>query len=91
MIGNTRMIRCTLRTVMAEENVKRSQEGKPALTQTEVAIKTGLPPSVVSGLYGNRVKRVDYGTLDKLCTLFNVQPGALLVWSADEEMSEGQK
>ena len=78
------MVRCVLRNVMAAENVKRANDGKPVLTQAALSDATGLAPSVISKLYHNHIQRVDYGTLDKLCTYFGIQPGALLVWEAGE-------
>lgn len=81
-------IRCTLRLLVARENVKRAQEGQPQLSQQQIARDTGLPPSVVNGLVTGRSQRVDFKTLDRLCTYFKVQPGDLLVWEPDAEVPE---
>lgn len=73
-------IKCTLRQLMAEENLRRAKQGEPALSQQQLARETGLPPSVINGLVTGRSQRVDFGTLEKLCKRFNVQPGEILVW-----------
>jgi DNA-binding Xre family transcriptional regulator len=79
------MIHCTLRLVMAQENASRARQNLPTLTQSALASSTGIPPSVISNLYHDKIRRVDYGTLDKLCMFFNVQPNSLLIWKASEE------
>jgi DNA-binding Xre family transcriptional regulator len=81
----TMPIRCTLRLLVARQNVERVSAGQPELTQQRIADESGVPLSVVSGLITNRVKRVDYGTLDKLCRYFKAQPGDLLVWEPTPE------
>jgi DNA-binding Xre family transcriptional regulator len=72
------MVRSRLRVVIATENLKRAEAGRPALTQQQIADETGLPLSVVNGLATNRAGRVDFKTLDKLCKYFKVPPGDLL-------------
>jgi DNA-binding Xre family transcriptional regulator len=84
------MVRCVLRNVMAAENMKRADGGQPSLTQDRLAIETGLAASVINNLYHNRIQRVDYGTLDKLCSYFNMQVGALLVWEPNEGQPSGK-
>jgi DNA-binding Xre family transcriptional regulator len=79
------MIKCTLRLVIARENLKRLEQGQPTLTQPFIAEQTGLALSVVNGLITGRSQRVDFKTLDKLCTFLQVQPGEILVWEAREE------
>jgi DNA-binding Xre family transcriptional regulator len=81
-------VRCTLRLLVARRNVERVAAGQPELTQQRIADESGVPLSVVSGLITNRVTRVDYGTLDKLCRYFKAQPGDLLIWEpAPEEIA----
>lgn len=36
--------------------------------------KTGLDRTTVSNLYHDKVKRIDFKTLDKLCELFDCEP-----------------
>lgn len=78
-------IRCTLRVLLAEENVRRAREGTPSLSQRELAAETGIPPSVINALVTDKNQRIDYRTLDRLCTFFKVQPGSLFVWEPEEE------
>ena len=78
MAGQLMAVRSRLKLLIAERNIALMREGKPSLTQRTIAESTGLPLSVVSGLAANRVGRVDFKTLDKLCVFFNVQPGEIL-------------
>ena len=88
MTEHTMTVRCTLRLLLAEENVKRVREGKQSLSQRELAAQTGIPPSVINALATDRNQRIDYKTIDRLCTFFQVQPGALFVWEPDETPTE---
>jgi DNA-binding Xre family transcriptional regulator len=36
--------------------------------------------SVINGLMTGRTQRLDFSTLDRLCTFFRIQPGSLLQW-----------
>lgn len=40
--------------------------------------KTGLERNTVSNLYHDKVKRIDFKTLDKLCELFDCEPSDIL-------------
>lgn len=84
MIEQPMTIRCTLRLVLAEENVRRVREGRPSLSQRELAAETGIPPSVINALATDRNQRIDYKTLNRLCTYFKLQPGALFIWEPEE-------
>lgn len=68
-------IRCRLSAIMGEKRLK----------MTDVARATGLARSTVWGLYHDRVQRVEYPVLDKLCRALNCQPGDLLVYVPDGE------
>jgi DNA-binding Xre family transcriptional regulator len=48
------------------------------LTYKTVAEETNIPVSVLIEYTGQRVKRYDVNTLEKLCRYFGVQPGELL-------------
>jgi DNA-binding Xre family transcriptional regulator len=86
MLAQTSMaVRCTLRLLIAQENVRRAQQGQPTLSQADVAASAKLPPSVVNGLATGRQQRVDFKTIDRLCTFFKVQPGELFVWEPDTD------
>ena len=81
-------VKSTLRLIIARENVKRAESGQAPLTQQQIANATGLPLSVVNGLATGRSQRVDFKTLDRLCSFFRVQPGELLVWEPRQEGGE---
>lgn len=40
--------------------------------------KTGLDRTTISNLYHDKVKRIDFKTLDKLCELFDCEPSDIL-------------
>ena len=46
--------------------------GRKRLTVTDVVAGTGLAINTVSGLYHDKVKRLDLETLDRLCTFLEV-------------------
>jgi DNA-binding Xre family transcriptional regulator len=48
------------------------------LSYRTVAQEAGIPLSVLTEYTGQRVKRFDINTLEKLCRYFSVQPGDLL-------------
>lgn len=50
------------------------------MTIQEVHEKTGLSRNAVSDLYHESVKLIRLDTIERLCELFNVQPGELLEW-----------
>lgn len=45
--------------------------GERRYTIVDVAKKTGMSTSTISNLYNEKVKRLDFDTLEKLCVLFN--------------------
>ena len=50
------------------------------MTIQEVHEKTGLSRNAVSDLYHENVKLIRLDTIERLCELFDVQPGELLEW-----------
>jgi putative transcriptional regulator len=45
-----------------------------------VARGTGIATSTINFLYWDKVKKVDYATLEKLCEFLDCQPGDLLIY-----------
>jgi len=43
----------------------------------DVFERTGISRTTISNTYHDRAKRIDYGTMDKLCTLFDCTPSEL--------------
>ena len=74
------MIKSTLRIVVAHENARRAEHALPPLTQQALADATSISLSVINGLMTGRTQRLDFSTLDRLCTFFRIQPGSLLRW-----------
>ena len=83
------VVRCTLRLLLARENVRRAETGEDSLTQARLADASGLPPSVVNGLVTGRTQRVDFKTIDALCKTLGVQPGDLFTWEPDTAPAAG--
>ena len=47
--------------------------------------KTGLSRATISNLYHDRMERIDYTTLSKLCELFNCSVSDILEYCKDKE------
>ncbi|WP_336018916.1 helix-turn-helix domain-containing protein [Fusobacterium polymorphum] len=62
--------------------------GEKRYTIIEVSRKTGLTTSTISNLYNDKVKRLDFDTLEKLCKLFNCQPNDLFEYIPDETQTQ---
>ena len=82
MIAGT-MVRSRLKLLLSERNTDRIRQGLEPLTIRDVAALADLSPSVVSGLTANRIARVDFSTLDKLCGALDCQVGDILVYTKD--------
>lgn len=61
-------IKCNLSTLM----------GKHRMTIQDVHEETGLNRNTISNLYHEKVDRIDFLTIEKLCRLFNCHVGELL-------------
>lgn len=61
-------IRCKLSTLMGEKRYNIQ----------DVYEKTGLSRGTISNLYHDKMQRIDYETLNKLCKLFNCCVGDLI-------------
>ena len=78
-------VHAALKLLITQENVARLQRREPALTIQMLAELTGLATSTITGLTTGRANRIDFRTIDTLCRFFQVQPGALLVWTPEDE------
>ncbi len=63
-------IKCNLSTLMGANKYK----------VIDVHKKTGLSRTTISKLYYDKMERIDYGTLDKLCELFDCEVQDILVY-----------
>lgn len=61
-------IRCKLSTLM----------GISRYNIQDIYQKTGLSRNTISNLYHDKMQRIDYKTLNKLCVVFKCQVGDLL-------------
>jgi len=52
--------------------------GENKYNMQDVHLKTGLSRATVSNLYHDKMERIDYSTLSKLCELFKCNVGELL-------------
>lgn len=62
------MIRLTLRQALVAKG----------WSQLELSRRTGLRPATIHALYHNRVKGVDFATLERVSRALGVEPGELL-------------
>jgi putative transcriptional regulator len=51
--------------------------GKHRMTQKQLSEATGIRPNTVSSFWHGTAKRLDVDQMDKLCEVFNCQPGDL--------------
>ncbi|MFR9018926.1 MAG: helix-turn-helix domain-containing protein [Fusobacterium sp.] len=62
--------------------------GEKRYTIVEVSKLTGMSTSTISNLYNEKVKRLDFDTLEKLCQLFNCKVQDLIEYIPDDKTSE---
>ena len=58
--------------------------GEKRYSIVEVSRRTGLTTSTISNLYNDKVKRLDFDTLEKLCKLLNCNTQDILEYIPDE-------
>jgi putative transcriptional regulator len=73
-------IHCKLSTILGEKRLKMS----------DVVRETKLAKGTVHTLYHDRVQKVDYRVLDKLCSFLNCQPGDLLIFQPNDDEMESK-
>ena len=61
------------------------------MQQAELIRLTGLARGTVTALYHDRVHKVDYDVLGRLCRVLGCQPGDLLVYVPDEEVPKRRR
>ena len=69
------MLKCNLSKLM----------GIHRMNIQEVHEKTGLHRNTISSLYHEKAERVELVAIEKLCKLFNCQPGDLFEYIPDQE------
>lgn len=58
--------------------------GRDRLTKKAVADKTEIRPNTISSYWHGTAKRIDVEHIEKLCMLFNCQPGDLMEYIPDD-------
>jgi putative transcriptional regulator len=66
-------IHCKLSTILGEKRLKMA----------DVVRETGLAKGTVHALYHDRVTKVDFRVLDKLCDFLDCEIGDILVFKKD--------
>jgi putative transcriptional regulator len=59
--------------------------GKHKMTQKELADKTGIRPGTVSALYHETIKRIEIEQIEKLCEVFDCQPGDIFGYESNRK------
>lgn len=77
MLGHV-MINSRLQRLITQRNIARLQSGQKAMSMRQLAEESNIPASVLDGLARNRVKRMDFKTLERLCYFFGCTPGDIL-------------
>ena len=63
--------------------------GDRRTTVRAVAQATGISYTTMLDLYHNRTTRIDFATINKLCSHFGVDTQHLLEWQPDPEREDG--
>ncbi|MEB3280550.1 MAG: helix-turn-helix transcriptional regulator [Lyngbya sp.] len=66
-----RKVFCKLAVLMAERD--------PHLSQRQLARELELSPTTINQLFGNKFKRIDVETVEKLCKYFQCEIGELFI------------
>ncbi len=59
--------------------------GEKRYSIVEVSRLTGMSPSTISNIYNEKIKRMDYDTIDKLCKLFKCKIQDLIEYIPKED------
>ena len=59
--------------------------GEKRLKMADVVRNTGLAKTTVHNFYHDRIEKIDFNTLDKLCKYLSCQPGDLLEYIPDKQ------
>ena len=78
------MIKSRLKPLIMEHNARRVRAGQKPLSIRDFAAGAGLSPSVITGLNSRRARRIDFETMNKLCSMLSCQPGDLFEFIPDE-------
>jgi len=66
-------VHCRLSTLMGEKRYNIQ----------DVFEKTGISRNTISNLYHDKVRRIDYNVIEKMCELFDCETGDLLIYEKE--------
>lgn len=61
-------IQCKLSTILGERRIKMA----------ELVRMTGVSKTTINAMYHDKVKKIDYGVLDRICTALECQVGDII-------------
>lgn len=67
-------IHCKLSTILGEKRLKMS----------DLVRLTGVSKTTIHGMYHDRVTRIDYGVMNKICNALKCDLSEILVYTPDE-------
>ena len=68
-----------IKVLIAEKELREKRK----LTYRVIAEETGIPISTLTEYMTQRISRFDGPTLERLCDYFKVQPGDILIYTAE--------
>ena len=71
-------MKCLLPVLINRYNDAALLSGNERLTQIALAEKTGVSPSTINRLFNGSARRLDFGTIETLCSFFDCQVADLL-------------
>lgn len=67
-------VHCRLSTILGEKRIKMA----------ELVRMTGVSKTTVYGMYHDKVKKIDYSVIDRICRALECSVGDLIVYTPDE-------
>ena len=64
---------------------------KSKMSLTELSENVGITMSNLSILKKSKAKAIRFSTLESICKVLNCQPGEILEYRPDEDVTEGQE
>ena len=77
------MIQCRLRELMGAKGRRERRR----IVYDDILVQTGISKTTLTRLANDRAERVAIGTVDRLCTYFDCQPGDLFIHVPEDESS----